>query len=135
MIRRMQAGVYDFVQPDASVIGGISPVMEVFEASGNLDTDVVVHAWGGAAAIMASYHCAIAGGGKLVEHPMLDYPLADEMLAGQRQIRDGRLGLPDAPGIGVTLTPELEARYSFDPTAVYSCILQDYARNPEIYWL
>ncbi|MCY4141332.1 MAG: mandelate racemase/muconate lactonizing enzyme family protein [Rhodobacteraceae bacterium] len=135
MIRRMQAGVYDFVQPDASVIGGISPVMEVFEASGRLDTDVVVHAWGGAAAIMASYHCAIAGGGRLVEHPMLDFPLGNEMLAGQRRIRDGRLGLPEAPGIGVTLTPELEARYPFDPTAVYSCILQDYARNPEDYWL
>ncbi|MDE2789705.1 MAG: mandelate racemase/muconate lactonizing enzyme family protein [Paracoccaceae bacterium] len=135
MIRRMQEGVYDFVQPDASVIGGIGPVMEVFAASDSLGVDVVTHAWGGAAAIMANYHAAFAGGGRLVEHPMLDFPLGDEMLADQRLISGGRLRLPDAPGIGVTLTPDMEARYPFDPSAVYSCILQDFIRNPDDHWL
>jgi L-alanine-DL-glutamate epimerase-like enolase superfamily enzyme len=69
MIERINDDVYDFVQPDASVMGGISAVMDVFDAANAKGIDVVVHAWGGAAAIMASYHAAFAAGGKLVEYP------------------------------------------------------------------
>ena len=113
----MRDGVYDGVQPDASVMGGISAVMEIFaRRAKETGTRVVVHAWGGAAAIMASYHAAFAAGGDLVEYPMLDFPLGAEMIGDQGRIEDGRLLRPTAPGIGVTLTPEMEARYPFDET-------------------
>lgn len=134
MITRMKDGVYDGVQPDASVMGGISAVMDIFAASKETGTRVVVHAWGGAAAIMASYHAAFAADGDLVEYPMLDFPLGAEMIGDQGQIVDGRLIRPTAPGIGVTLTPEMEARYPFDPTAVYSCALIDFGPPPDDYW-
>lgn len=134
MILRMKDGVYDGVQPDASVIGGISAVMDVFATARQTGTRVVVHAWGGAAAIMASYHAAFAAGGDLVEYPMLDFPLAAEMMGDQGQIRDGRLLRPTAAGIGITLTPAMEARYPFDPTAVYSCALIDFGPPPDEYW-
>ena len=134
MIDRLNAGVYAFVQPDASVIGGISAVMEIFAAAKKKDVGVVVHAWGGAAAIMASYYAAFAGDGSLVEFPMLDFPLGTEMIGDQGRIEKGRLIRPTAPGIGVTLTPEMEARYPFDDTAVYSCMLQDYGPPPDEYW-
>ncbi len=134
MIRRMKDGVYDGVQPDASVVGGISAVMDIFEAAKATDTRVIVHAWGGAAAIMASYHAAFAGGGDLVEFPMLEFPLGAEMMADQGCIDRGRLLLPTAPGIGVTLTPEMEARYPFDESAVYSCALIDFGPPPDEYW-
>ena len=85
MITRMRDGVYDGVQPDASVMGGISAVMDIFAAARETGTRVVVHAWGGAAAIMASYHAAFAAGGDLVEYPMLDFPLGrrDDRRSGQ----------------------------------------------------
>ena len=134
MITRMKDGVYDCVQPDASVMGGISAVMDIFAASRETGTRVVVHAWGGAAAIMASYHAAFAADGDLVEYPMLDFPLGAEMIGDQGQIVNGRLIRPTAPGIGVTLTPEMEARYPFDPTAVYSCALIDFGPPPDEYW-
>lgn len=134
MIERVNADVYDFVQPDASVMGGISAVMEVFAAAAAKGTDVVVHAWGGAAAIMASYHAAFAAGGKLVEFPMLDFPLGREMMGDQARIVDGRLLRPDAPGLGITLTREMEDRYPFDESAVYSCALLDYGPPPDSYW-
>jgi L-alanine-DL-glutamate epimerase-like enolase superfamily enzyme len=135
MITRMRAGVYDGVQPDASVMGGISAVMDIFAAARDTGTRVVVHAWGGAAAIMASYHAAFAAGGDLVEYPMLDFPLGAEMMADQGRIVDGRLLRPTAPGIGVTLTLEMEARYPYDETAVYSCALIDFGPPPDDYWL
>lgn len=134
MIERINDDVYDFVQPDASVMGGISAVMEVFEAAKAKDTPVVVHAWGGAAAIMASYHAAFAADGKLVEYPMLDFPLGAEMMGNQGRIVDGHLIRPTAPGLGLTLTPEMEARYPFDETAVYSCALINFGPPPDNYW-
>ena len=134
MITRMEMGAYDAVQPDASVIGGISAVMDIFEAGRRTKTSVVVHAWGGAAAIMASYHAAFAAGGKLVEFPMLYFPLAEEMIGDQGKIVDGRLLKPTAPGLGLTLTSEMEARYPFDETAVYSCVLNDWGPPPDDYW-
>ena len=134
MIERLNGGVYDFVQPDASVIGGVSATMSVFEAANAADTDVVVHAWGGAAAVMANYHIAFAAGGNLAEFPMLDFPLGDEMADGQCKISGGRLSLPAAPGIGVGITPEMEARYPFDESAVYCCKVQDCQRNHDGYW-
>jgi L-alanine-DL-glutamate epimerase-like enolase superfamily enzyme len=134
MIERINADVYDFVQPDASVMGGISAVIDVFAAAKAKGVDVVVHAWGGAAAIMASYHAAFAAGGKLVEYPMLAFPLGTEMIGDQGRIEGGRLIRPTAPGLGLTLTPEMEARYPFDETAVYSCILNDWGPPPDSYW-
>lgn len=134
MITRMRGGVYDAVQPDASVMGGISAVMDVFAAARETGTRVVVHAWGGAAAIMASYHAAFAAGGDLVEFPMLDFPLGAEMMGDQGTIKNGQLLRPLASGIGVTLTPEIEARYPFDANAVYSCALIDFGPPPDDYW-
>lgn len=134
MINRIKGDIYDFVQPDASVIGGIGAVMDIFEAARAKDTSVVVHAWGGAAAIMASYHAAFAAGGELVEYPMLDFPLGLDMIGDQGKIVKGRLIRPTAPGIGVTLTPEMEANYPFDETAVYSCMLHDWGPPPDSYW-
>ncbi len=66
---------------------------------------------------MASYHAAFAAGGELVEYPMLDFPLALDMIGDQGKIKKGRLVRPAAPGIGVTLTPQMEADYPFDETA------------------
>ena len=134
MIDRIKNGVYDCVQPDASVMGGISAVMDVFAAAKAHGTGVVVHAWGGAAAIMASYHAAFAAEGKLVEYPMLYFPLGAEMMGDQGRIEGGRLLKPTAPGLGVALTSEMEARYPFDETAVYSCVLHDWGPPPDNYW-
>jgi L-alanine-DL-glutamate epimerase-like enolase superfamily enzyme len=123
MIERLRNDVYAFVQPDASVVGGISAVMEVFTAARAHGTGVVVHAWGGVAAIMASYHAAFAAGGEPVEYPMLDFPLGAEMTGDQGRIE-----------VGLTLTPQMEARYPFDPSAVYSCVLHDWGPPPDSYW-
>ena len=134
MITRMEMGAYDTVQPDASVIGGISAVMDMFEAGRRTNTGVVVLAWGGAAAIMASYHAAFAAGGSLVEFPMLSFPLGEEMIGDQAKIIGGSLIKPTAPGLGLTLTSEMESKYPFDPTAVYSCVLNDWGPPPDTYW-
>jgi L-alanine-DL-glutamate epimerase-like enolase superfamily enzyme len=134
MIERINNDVYDFVQPDASVIGGIGAVLDVFTVAKRRGTAVVVHAWGGPVAIMASYHAAFAGGGSLAEYPMLSFPLGEEMIGNSMRITNGHLRRPDSPGLGVCLTEDIEKRYAFDQTAVYTCKLIDHEKPPESYW-
>jgi L-alanine-DL-glutamate epimerase-like enolase superfamily enzyme len=70
---------------------------------------------------MANYHTAFAGGADLAEFPMPKFALRDELFAEPLSIQKGRLLLPQAPGIGVKLTPDIERRFAFNDSAVYSC--------------
>ena len=122
LAQRIAAGSYDFVQPDATVIGGISAVMEVFAAGRNHGCPTVVHAWGAAPCLMANYHAAFAGGSTLAEYPMPSFELRESLFAEPLRIVDGQIQAPRAPGIGVRLTPEIEQRFHFRDEAVYSCL-------------
>ena len=134
MISRINLGTYDFVQPDASVIGGIQSVLEIFNHAKSKEIDTVVHAWGGPVAIMANYHACFAAGGKLVELPMIPYDLEPDLFTDQRQIADGFLIRPEKPGIGITMNDKIENKYKFDESAVYSCVVVDRGQPNDDYW-
>jgi L-alanine-DL-glutamate epimerase-like enolase superfamily enzyme len=119
MIEMIEAGCFDFVQPDATVIGGMGAVLEVSSFARTRSCDVAVHAWGGAACLMANYHAAFAAGCRWAEFPMLAYPLRDEMLAEPLRIHDGVLLPPTLPGIGVQLTDSILENHPFREDAVY----------------
>jgi L-alanine-DL-glutamate epimerase-like enolase superfamily enzyme len=121
MCYRVENRTYDFVQPDATVIGGLGQTLEVFATCRHHGSQVVVHCWGGAVGTMANYHAAFAGGGQLVEWPMPEFPLRRELFAEPLRIERGCLLAPRLPGLGVRLTPEIEARFPFREDAVYSC--------------
>jgi len=116
---RVSERTYDFVQPDATVIGGMYPLFESFSACRRFNTDLVVHCWGGPACLMANYHAAFAGGGRLVEWPMPAYPLREEMMLDPLTIENGRLEPPSTLGLGVRLTGEIETAYPYDENAVF----------------
>ena len=65
---------------------------------------------------------------------MLAFPLREAMVGDQMHIEGGRLRRPAAPGIGVTLTPQIEAQYAYDEAAVYSCKGCDWGPRPDDYW-
>ena len=122
LCRRVEDGLYDFVQPDATVIGGMGQVKEVFSCCRQHGSEAVVHCWGGAVGMTANYHIAFAEGGRLLEYPMPEFPLRREMLVEPLAIENGKLKAPLAPGLGVLLTPEIEAKYAFREEAVYTCL-------------
>ena len=134
MISRIDLGAYDFVQPDASVIGGIQSVLEISEHAKSKNIETVVHAWGGPVAIMANYQACFAFGGKLVELPMIPYDLEPDLFADQRQIVNGFLNRPSSPGIGITMNENIENKYKFDESAVYSCVVVDRGQPDDDYW-
>ncbi len=130
----VREGIYDFVQPDASVLGGISEVLQVFDCAAQYGCDVVVHAWSGGVGLMANYHAAIAGGALLAEWPMPKYSLREELLIEPLNIQNGQIEAPQTPGLGVILTEEIEKKYPFTEKGTYRCIPTGYARpGPEIW--
>jgi len=131
MIERINLDIYNFVQPDASVIGGMYAVKEVFEYA---KTKPVVHAWGGPVAIMANYHVAFGCNGNLVEFPMIPYKLEPTMFGDQRVIKNGNLLRPEIPGIGITMNDKIEKDFSFDKEAVYSCVVVDRGQPNDSFW-
>jgi L-alanine-DL-glutamate epimerase-like enolase superfamily enzyme len=65
--------------------------------------------------MMVNYHAAFAQGGKLVEYPMLPFPLGDELLRYCLALEDGHLLCPQRPGLGIEITESAEQRYPYDP--------------------
>ncbi|MES2692409.1 MAG: enolase C-terminal domain-like protein [Verrucomicrobiota bacterium] len=120
---RVRQGWYDYAQPDATVIGGVGETLSVFGAAREAGIETVVHCWGAAVGMMANYHAAFAGGARLAEWPMPAFAVREALMAAPLRIAGGRLARPDLPGLGVTLTPELERRFAFREDAVYRCLV------------
>ncbi len=132
---RIRGGYYDIAQPDATVMGGIQPVVDVFNDAIAHHCKVYVHCWGGPVGMLANYHAAIAGGGEVAEWPMPAYPLREALLeAGDWDIRDGCLYLGDGVGLGARLTPEIEQTYPFREDAIYHCLVTQSKKPPDSVW-
>lgn len=131
--QRLEQGCYDIVQPDATVMGGISATLAVFATARNCGKEVYVHCWGGPVGMMANYHAAVAGGGRIAEWPLPRFPLRDALCIEPWQITDGVLRLAEKPGLGLQLTPEVERAFPFREDAVYRC-LTDPSKLPAQNW-
>ncbi len=134
LLARMDAGFYDWAQPDATVLGGPHEVMRCFEAGKRLGVRVVVHCWGAGVCQMANYHAAFAGSADLAEWPMPTYPLREALMVEPLPIKDGFLTRSDAPGLGVQLTPEVEAEYHFREDAIYNCFPTNVVTQDPALW-
>lgn len=133
LIERINNGYYHIVQPDATVIGGVVSVMKVFDASSKSGVKTLVHCWGGPVGMMANYHAAIAGNGKMAEWPMPYFPLRDELVVESWRIESGHLRLGELPGLGVRLNAEIEEKYTFSEDAVYQCMTVSNHSNNEFF--
>ncbi|MFV0472962.1 MAG: mandelate racemase/muconate lactonizing enzyme family protein [Pikeienuella sp.] len=102
----------DIVQPDACTSGGIVECQRIAAAAALHGLQVVPHAWGSSATVMANLHWAFATPNvRLQEFPTWGFPLRDALMAEPLRIEDGCILPPTAPGLGVTLTDEIIARY------------------------
>ncbi|GAA1213408.1 mandelate racemase/muconate lactonizing enzyme family protein [Rhodoglobus aureus] len=124
LIERIRIGSYDLAQPDATVIGGIQPVLDVFAAARQAkDVSVYVHCWGGGVGVLANYHASLAGGGTTVEWPLPSYPLRAALLEGALEIDGGLATVSAAPGLGIVLSADIEREFPFREDAVYDCLV------------
>lgn len=102
---------FNLVQPDAAWLGisGYCTVAGLFEAS-------APHSWGAGVAVMQNLHAAFAAGNTaIVEAIPAPGRLHTELWGDSLTLQGSRIVRPDTPGLGVRITPELEAEFEFVP--------------------
>ena len=108
----IRAGALDIVQPDTSRCGGITEAKRVADLAQSAGLRVAPHTWSDAVAITANAHVvASLPHGITVEVDQTGNPLIEELLVEPLVVRDGRLSLSNAPGLGIELNPVTLQRY------------------------
>lgn len=122
----LEARGLDIAQPEVCALGGISEYLRVLALCHAHFTPVVNHVWGSAVAVATNLQLLAAmpplPGGLHPWEPMLEFDTTentfrDELLAEPLDIRgqvarnNGRVAIPDGPGIGVTPDPDFIRHY------------------------
>jgi L-alanine-DL-glutamate epimerase-like enolase superfamily enzyme len=104
------AGAVDIVQPSVAKIGGITQAWKTIRFLQEQNLRVVPHSpFVGPALIAAIHMIAAMPGEELCEHRFCDLganPLGDAVIAVE-----GRLPVPRAPGLGITVDPSVVEKY------------------------
>lgn len=108
----LTAGVFDFIQPDLGLCGGLSEGMRISALCEAFEVALVPHVWGSVVNFQASLHfaaCLPERRGRL-RWPLFEYDPSENPLrtafASHPLDADGLVAVPDAPGLGLDLTPE-----------------------------
>lgn len=106
------AGVFDFIQPDLALCGGLSEAMRISALCEAFDVALVPHVWGSVVNFQASLHfaaCLPERRGSL-RWPLFEYDPSENPLrtafASHPLDGQGCVAIPDGPGLGLDLTPE-----------------------------
>ncbi|MEZ5864220.1 MAG: mandelate racemase/muconate lactonizing enzyme family protein [Geminicoccaceae bacterium] len=102
----------DWAQPDITKTAGITRAGKLVAMSKAAGKKVALHMYGGPIGLYASAQLAAAlGTVDLVEMDSKANPNFDSLITPAREVVDGRLVLPDGPGLGITLDPDVLERF------------------------
>jgi L-alanine-DL-glutamate epimerase-like enolase superfamily enzyme len=109
--RLMDAGAVDFVQPSPAKMGGVTELREVFRVAAADGVTVVPHTFYHGPGLLAAVHAvaALGAAGSMVEWRYTDLqarPYGDAVRPG-----NGRITVPQGPGLGADPDPEVLRRY------------------------
>ncbi|MGV8895233.1 MAG: mandelate racemase/muconate lactonizing enzyme family protein [Rhodoglobus sp.] len=108
------AGAIDIAQPDVTFVGGPAAFAQVAEMASEAGIQCVPHVWGSGVTFSANLHTVLAHPHvELFEYCTLPNPLREALVVEPVRFVDGYIHLPTAPGLGVELTPALEADFPF----------------------
>jgi len=111
----MRHDALDVVQPDVGRVGGLTEARRVAAAARDRGLLVVPHCWKSGIGIAASLHlAAVAPNCAFIEYlpkDLADSRLRRDLLSAEHELVDGRLLLPEQPGLGVTLNEDAFAEF------------------------
>jgi L-alanine-DL-glutamate epimerase-like enolase superfamily enzyme len=110
----LEAGAVDFIQPSPAKMGGITELQKVFAMANAHNVPVMVHTFYDGPGLLASVHASAALGGAkaLVEWRYFDL---EAQLYGDAIIpRNGRIDVPQGPGLGIEPNPDVIRDYRID---------------------
>jgi D-galactarolactone cycloisomerase len=106
------SGAFGVIQPDAAKWGGISGCLPLARRVLAAGLRYCPHWLGGGIGLMASAHLlAAAGGDGMLEVDCNPNPLREGLAMPFPALEDGRVVLPDRPGLGIAPDPEIK-RYA-----------------------
>jgi L-rhamnonate dehydratase len=108
----MDRGRIDVVQVDVTRCGGLTEARRIARLAHDRHLPVVNHSFKTGINLAASLHfVATAPTGFILEYPISPSPLRDQLTREQFPVVDGRVAVPQSPGLGVTLDEETLQRY------------------------
>jgi len=109
------------VQPDLTLCGGLDQAKAVALLCQLHNIRFSPHVWGSAVGLAAAVHLMAALPGyphtdhlpapSLLEYDVGDNPLRDEVLVKPLKPVNGRIAVPEGPGLGIDLDPEAIKRF------------------------
>jgi L-alanine-DL-glutamate epimerase-like enolase superfamily enzyme len=115
----LDVGQIDVAQPDVGRVGGLTEAIRVCHMAEDRGRLIVPHCWNSGIGIAASAHLAAA-----IPHcPFIEYlpaeltdsPLRVELADDGLEMRNGKLALPNKPGLGVELNRDALEKYRTQP--------------------
>ncbi len=110
--RLFDAGALDVAQPDVCNVGGLTAARRVATLAADHGVPVVPHVWGTPVGLAASLHLiATLPGRPWLEYDRSDNPLRELLGDAPEPDADGRVAVPEGPGLGVEPDPDAAAEY------------------------
>jgi D-galactarolactone cycloisomerase len=109
----LQGGAFDIVQPDVTKVGGISEERRIAWMAEENGVRFIPHGWNTALGLAADLQLASASRNtELVEY-LTGSPFIDEIVETKWKLdSDGMLGIPDGPGLGITLNLDAVEKFT-----------------------
>ena len=111
-------GKVDVLQPDVGRVGGLTEALRVCRIAAERGLRIVPHCWKSGIGIAASAHLAAASECcpyiEFLPVELAESPLRRELLVEDLPVVDGRIRLPDRPGLGIALNRDALEQYRVD---------------------
>ncbi|WP_321893828.1 mandelate racemase/muconate lactonizing enzyme family protein [Paraburkholderia tropica] len=118
-------GCVDIAQPDLAVCGGFTALKQIVAFSSTYGVQVIPHVWGSGIAVAAALQAIAtlpptphtANPVPLQNEPVIEFdrkhnPLRDDLLEQRFVLENGRVSIPDGPGLGVTVDEAALQRFT-----------------------
>ena len=108
----IQAGGVDVLQPDCAIVGGITEARRVADLAETHQLELAPHCWGSAFSFMAGVHLAFSSpSARYIEHSLGGNPLLYDLVKEAPEVKNGRIQVPERPGLGRELNPDFVTQY------------------------
>lgn len=111
----VENNVYDVLQPESMVLGGITPLIEVGELSRKYNKEIVPHHGGGDIGVVAHMHLLSTWENApycemLNDPPLSSYKNKFYIFNEALDVIQGKISVPNSPGLGVSIKEDLIVR-------------------------
>jgi L-rhamnonate dehydratase len=112
----MDRGEVDIAQPDIGRVGGITEAMRVVQMASDRGKLIVPHCWKTGIGVAATAHVGVASPNcpfiEFLPGPVAFSRLRRELVRDELTIEDGRIQLPQRPGLGIELNESAMEEFS-----------------------